>query len=106
VKAAKIEQTVTFHNLRAAHASWLLAGGADIVVVQERLGTGRSPPLSSTPERPQTLGNAPSRLPSHPICPTTIRRGMTGSVRPVMPMGERERASSRRPPVRTSRSLV
>ena len=38
VTAAKVEQKVTFHNLRAAHASWLLAGGADIIVVQERLG--------------------------------------------------------------------
>ncbi len=38
VNAAKIQQNVTFHNLRAAHASWLLAGGADIIVVQERLG--------------------------------------------------------------------
>jgi site-specific recombinase XerD len=38
VKDAKIEQKVTFHSLRAAHASWLLAGGADIIVVQDRLG--------------------------------------------------------------------
>lgn len=38
VTAAKIPQTVTFHNLRAAHASWLLAGGADIIVIQDRLG--------------------------------------------------------------------
>jgi integrase len=38
VQAAKLDQSVTFHNLRAAHASWLLAGGADIAVVQERLG--------------------------------------------------------------------
>jgi integrase len=38
VAATKIPQSVTFHNLRAAHASWLLAGGADIIVVQERLG--------------------------------------------------------------------
>jgi integrase len=28
----------TFHKLRHAHASWLLAGGADIVVVMARLG--------------------------------------------------------------------
>lgn len=28
----------TFHKLRHAHASWLLAGGADVVVVMERLG--------------------------------------------------------------------
>jgi site-specific recombinase XerD len=26
------------HDLRHAHASWLLAGGANILVVQERLG--------------------------------------------------------------------
>jgi integrase len=38
VRLAKIPHPVTFHNLRAAHASWLLAGGADIVVVKERLG--------------------------------------------------------------------
>jgi integrase len=35
---AKLKDTVTFHNLRAAHASWLLAGGADLQVVKERLG--------------------------------------------------------------------
>lgn len=38
VTGAAINHKVTFHNLRAAHASWLLAGGADIVVVQKRLG--------------------------------------------------------------------
>jgi len=51
VKAAKIPQTVTFHNLRAAHASWLLAGGADIVLVQERLGH-RAPPQTPVNARP------------------------------------------------------
>ena len=38
LETAKIHGTVTFHNLRAAHASWLLAGGADLQVVKERLG--------------------------------------------------------------------
>jgi len=40
VKAAELDAgtKVTFHHLRAAHASWLLAGGADIQVVKERLG--------------------------------------------------------------------
>ena len=40
VQAAKLDggSKVTFHHLRAAHASWLLAGGADIQVVKEHLG--------------------------------------------------------------------
>ena len=29
---------VTVHGMRHAHASWLLAGGADLEVVKERLG--------------------------------------------------------------------
>ena len=58
VKAAKLEQTVTFHNLRAAHASWLLAGGADIVVVQERLGHRR---ISTTQQYTGTLPDAGDR---------------------------------------------
>lgn len=38
ITAAGLHGTVTFHGLRAAHASWLLAGGADLQVVKERLG--------------------------------------------------------------------
>ncbi len=38
VEAAGLPWAVTVHGLRGAHASWLLAGGADIVVVKERLG--------------------------------------------------------------------
>lgn len=58
VTAARIEQTVTFHNLRAAHASWLLAGGADIVVVQERLGHRQ---ITTTQQYTGTLPDAGER---------------------------------------------
>jgi integrase len=58
VKDAKIKQTVTFHNLRAAHASWLLAGGADIIVVQERLGHRQ---ITTTQQYTGTLPDAGER---------------------------------------------
>ena len=54
----KIQQTVTFHNLPAAHASWLLAGGADIIVVQERLRHSRS---TTTQQYTATLPDASDR---------------------------------------------
>jgi integrase len=58
VVAANVEQNVTFHNLRAAHASWLLAGGADIIVVQERLGHRQ---ITTTQQYTATLPDAGKR---------------------------------------------
>lgn len=38
--AAKMSPNLRVYDLRHAHASWLLAGGADLQVVKERLGHG------------------------------------------------------------------
>ncbi|MDQ6849689.1 MAG: tyrosine-type recombinase/integrase [Actinomycetota bacterium] len=38
VERSGIRSGVRFHDLRGAHASWLLAGGADLKVVMDRLG--------------------------------------------------------------------
>lgn len=40
INTVRLETHVRVHDLRHAHASWLLAGGADIQVVKERLGHG------------------------------------------------------------------
>jgi integrase len=55
VQAAGLEFTVRVHDLRHAHASWLLAGGADIQIVKERLGHGS---LRTTEKYLHTLPDA------------------------------------------------
>ncbi len=53
--AAGVEGTVRMHDLRHAHASWLLAGGADLQVVKERLGHAS---ISTTERYLHTLPDA------------------------------------------------
>ena len=43
------------HDLRHAHASWLLAGGADLQMVKDRLGHGS---ISTTEKYLHTLPDA------------------------------------------------
>ena len=52
VKAAGLENGVRIHDLRHAHASWLLASGADLQVIKERLGHAR---ISTTEKYLHTL---------------------------------------------------
>jgi integrase len=54
---AGIAFRVTPHGLRHAHASWLLAGGADLQVVKERLGHGT---ITTTQRYLHTLPGADS----------------------------------------------
>jgi integrase len=55
LSAAGIDWRVRIHDLRHAHASWLLSGGADLQVVKERLGHGR---LRTTERYLHTLPDA------------------------------------------------
>lgn len=53
--ASKLDIDIKMHGLRHAHASWLLAGGADLQVVKERLGHGS---ISTTEKYLHTLPDA------------------------------------------------
>jgi integrase len=65
-KAAGLTDMPRFHDLRHSHASWLLAGGADLQVVKERLGhasimtTQRY--LHTLPDADETAVDAFSRI--------------------------------------------
>ncbi|MEY9214408.1 tyrosine-type recombinase/integrase [Thermobifida halotolerans] len=52
---ADLPKDITPHELRHAHASWLLAGGADLMVVKERLGHAS---ITTTERYLHTLPNA------------------------------------------------
>jgi hypothetical protein len=72
---------VRIHDLRHAHASWLLAGGADLQVVKQRLGHGSlrttEKYLHTLPDADETALEALSKMRNgRPSEPTR------GSVRP------------------------
>jgi site-specific recombinase XerD len=66
VKAANLEIRFRIHDMTHAHASWLLAGGADPQVVKERLGYGSLRTteryLHTLPEADETALDALSRM--------------------------------------------
>ena len=55
VKSANLMTRVRIHDLRHAHASWLLAGGADLQAVKDRMGHAR---LTTTEQYLHTLPHA------------------------------------------------
>jgi len=55
LKAVDLDVAVRMHDMRHAHASWLLAGGADLQVVRQRLGHGN---LRTTERYLHTLPDA------------------------------------------------
>ncbi|WP_413774964.1 tyrosine-type recombinase/integrase [Actinocorallia sp. A-T 12471] len=74
-QAARLTHKPKFHDLRHAHASWLLAGGADLQVVKQRLGHAK---ISTTERYLHTLPTADAtaldalnkiRVPKSPTTP-------------------------------------
>jgi hypothetical protein len=61
--SAELGFHVTPHGLRHAHASWLLAGGADLQVVKERLGHAS---ITTTEKYPPLPCPTPTTLPWTP----------------------------------------
>jgi integrase len=55
LKRARLACDVRFHDLRHTHASWLLAGGADLKVVMDRMGHAQ---LATTQRYLHTLPDA------------------------------------------------
>jgi integrase len=58
VKASGVDFEVRFHDLRHAHASWLLAGGSDIKSVMDRMGHAQ---ITTTQKYLHTLPDADTK---------------------------------------------
>ena len=73
VKASGIGFNVRIHDLRHAHASWLLAGGADLKSVMDRMGHAQ---IQTTQKYLHTLPDADQRT-STPSPGSTISPSVT-----------------------------
>ncbi|WUH97654.1 site-specific integrase [Spirillospora sp. NBC_00431] len=77
IKTAGLRIHVRPHDLRHAHASWLLAGGADLQIVKERLGhasiTTTEKYLHTLPDEDDTVLDAFDRIRNRSKPNTTIR---------------------------------
>ena len=71
LERAGIDFQVRVHDLRHAHASWLLAGGADLKTVRDRMGHSQ---IQTTQKYLHTLPDADRRL---DVSTASAGRGLT-----------------------------
>jgi integrase len=80
VKASGIDFGVRVHDLRHAHASWLLAGGADLKGVMDRMGHAQ---IQTTQKYLHTLPDTDQKPTER--APASTQTPCGGGTRPVMP---------------------
>ena len=87
VKASGVDFDVRVHDLRHAHASWLLAGGSDLKSVMDRMGHAQ---ITTTQKYLHTLPDADAQEPHRPRPhPQPSARVATSALR----VGEADRPS-------------
>lgn len=97
VKLAGIDRRVTLHDLRHAHASWVLEGGASLEVVRERLGhasiVSTSRYLHTLPTNDQVALDALDRI--HPSDRNTARGSSIPATDATRPSAQPQRRAFR-----------
>jgi Phage integrase family len=109
VKASGLDFNVRIHDLRHAHASWLLAGGYDLKSVMDRLGHAQMQTTEKYLAPPRRRPTQPRRTqPNHPATrvsagPADVSKPGDSAIMPSLIVAEGADAlaasHSRRPPI-------